>query len=548
MRLAKAVALEVGVFLGFVALALRATWPLGRDLGGFMLTRVDPFTDLWSLHWVTTHFFQPSAILQGNIFHPQDHAVIFSHVHFGLMPFLLPLHLLVREPVTLYNVALLVAIAFSGWAWHFLVLQRTGSRAAGLVTGVLAALSSHQAYHILHLPLLVTGWLALFLLGLHRLVERPSLRTALLCGLAFGLTGATTGYYAAGAAVLAVTFAVGHLRDFRWATLAWASLAVVVAALVILPYAQAFVALKHRDPAFTRPPALSSELSFNPALDLTSRAYVYSRWLPPLGERFFPGLLGIGLVIVACVRRGRDFAFYAAAFVLLIVISLGPRTPFYTLLYSIPPLTSMRHPWTFATIGLLLFYVIAGLGWARSGLATKAWAGPLFVALAVVETLGPGPRLVRYPRGLPPAYERVCSLPPGPILEVPVYAEATMLWAARHGLPVVNGSSAFIPTRTRELREVMQREWLQQVPADVDATESTRRLVREFGLRYLILPTGRQKDVLDGADRAEMAQLGKALDRSRTFRLVEVLPDGDRLYEVAGAQPILASDGKSFEK
>jgi hypothetical protein len=542
--------IEAGVFLGFLALAVRATWPLGRDLGGFMLTRVDPFTDLWSLHWVTSHFFEPSAILQGNIFYPQPHAVIFSHVHFGLMPFLLPLHLLVRDPVTLYNSALLVALAFSGWAWHWLVYQRTGSRAAGLLTGVLATFSSHQMYHVLHLPLLCTGWVALFLLGLHRLIERPSLRSGLFCGAAFGLTVTTTGYYGTASAVLGAVFAVGHVREFRVRTVAWAAVAVLLAAVVILPYARPFMALRRSEPAFTRPPELSAELSFNPALDLSSRAYAYSRWLPPLGERFFPGLLAIGLVGVALVRRGRDFAFYAAAFVLLLVISLGPRTPFYTLLYSIPPLTSMRHPWTFATVALLLFYVLAGLGWARSGLAAKAWAGPLVVGLAVLETLGPGPRLVRYPRGLPPAYERLLALPPGPILEVPVYAEATMLWAARHGMPVVNGSSAFIPTRTRELRESMQREWLEQAPVDVDATESARRLRSEFGLRYLILPTGRQKDVLDGADRAGMARLGEALERSRTFRLLEVVPDGDRIYEVAGAaaQPMRASDGNSFEK
>lgn len=548
MRALKAVGAEIAIALGYLALAVLATWPLSRDLGGFMLTRVDPFTDLWSVNWVARHFFQPAALLQGNIFYPQDHAVVFSHVHFGLMPFLVPLQFVVRDPVTLYNGALLVALAFSGWAWHWLVYVRTGSRAAGLLTGVLAAFSSHQMFHLLHLPLLCTGWIALFLLSLHKLIERPSPRSGAACGLAFGLAATTTGYYGAAAAVLGLVFALAHLRAFRPRTLAWAAAAVLLAGLVILPYAQAFMALRRSEPAFTRPPELSAELSFNPSIDFTSRAYAYSRWLPPFGERFFPGLLGIGLVGLALFRRGRDAAFYASAFVVLMVIALGPRTPFYNALYSIPPLSSMRHPWTFATVALLLFYVIAGLGFARSALAGKAWAGPLFVGLAVLETLGPGPRLVRYPRGVPAVYERLRELPPGPVLEVPVYAEATMLWAARHGLPVVNGSSAFIPTRTRELRETMQREWLQQPPEDVDATESARLLVERFGLRYLILPTGRQKGVLDGADAQGMAVLAAALERSRTFRLLEVTPDGDRLYEVVAAQPMRARDGNSFEK
>jgi hypothetical protein len=437
----------------------------------------------------------------------------------------------------LNNTAILLALAFSGWAFHQLVRQRSESRAAGILAGVLAPFSSHQMFHLVHLPLLVTGWIALFLLGLHGLVERPSVRSAALCGTAFAMTALTTGYYGAAAALVALVFAAVHARHFRWRPLAWSAAAIGLAAILLWPYAHGFMELRRTESALQRPAGLSAELSFDPARDLKSRAYVYRRLSARLsrgakGERMFPGLIACVLAGVALLRRGRDVTFYAAAVAVLLFVSLGPRAGAYSLLRAIPPFDSMRHPWSFAAAALLLFSVLAGIGWSRLRLARRPWAGPVIVTLAVIESLGPPPRLVRPLRGVPAAYERLRTLPPGPILEVPVQAEATMLWAARHGLTVLNGSVPFMPARTTRLRNTMKREWLEEIPADLDLTETTRLLLEEFGLRYLLLPTGRQKGLLDGIDREGMARLAEALERSRAFSLLEVLSDGDRLYEV----------------
>jgi hypothetical protein len=145
------------------------------------------------------------------------------------------------------------------------------------------------------------------------------------------------------------------------------------------------------------------------------------------------------------------------------------------------------------------------------------------VLLAIVETLGPPPDLRRLPSGIPPAYRVLERLPPGPILEVPIYDPYTLLWAARHGRPVVNGVNAFVPPRTALLELVMRYQWLKRVPADVDETEPTRLLVEEFATRYVILPTGR---------RPQLRGLARAFDQSRTFTLVAEAGDGDRIYEV----------------
>jgi hypothetical protein len=82
------------------------------------------------------------------------------------------------------------------------------------------------------------------------------------------------------------------------------------------------------------------------------------------------------------------------------------------------------------------------------------------------------------------------------------------------------------------LRFAIQREWLEQVPAGVDATEAMRLLVNDFSARYRILPIGRQQGPLDGAGRKGMRLLGEALARSRNYALLAEASDGDRVFEV----------------
>src|SRR5262249_41219807 len=133
------------------------------------------------------------------------------------------------------------------------------------------------------------------------------------------------------------------------------------------------------------------------------------------------------------------------------------------------------------------------------------------------------PDLRPVPPGVPPAYERLASLPPGPILDLPLFAPETVLWAARHGRPVLNGAGAFAPLQTLVLDRYIQNHWLEHIPADLDTERPTPYLVGRFSVRYVIVPTGRIRG-FEG--------LAGAFDRSRTFRLAAVASDGDRIYEV----------------
>jgi hypothetical protein len=141
----------------------------------------------------------------------------------------------------------------------------------------------------------------------------------------------------------------------------------------------------------------------------------------------------------------------------------------------------------------------------------------------VAEMLSPPPQMRQVPGDVPPAYALLLRLPRGPILDLPVLNDDPMLWAARHDLTVVNGLGSFTPHDIKVLDRYVHRQWLDQVPEDVDTSKPTTYLEERFDVRYVIVPAGRMSG---------LRPLEEAFDRSRTFSLVADAWNGDRIYEM----------------
>lgn len=523
---------EVLVAAFFLGLAALATRPLAAHLDTHTVGAGDPIVDLWTVDWLAEHFFQSGQIFQGNIFHPAPHAVLYSDLSLGAVVLVLPFRRWLGDPVPLYNAAVLLTLAFAGWSFHALVHALTANRWAGILSGVLAAFGSHQLSHRPHLNLLVIGWLALFLLGLHLLTRGARVRGAILAGISFSLSTQSSGYYGVSALVLGLVFVAFHwraLRDRR--TLLALGAAGLLATLLTLPYLAAYMEVR-AEQGLRRPIGMSVGMAFLPERDLTSTGYLYGRLLGTGGERLFPGLLTLALAGVALWRRRPETAFYAGAALVLLILSLGPylelpgwKLPLpYLWLLKVPPFDSMRHPYTFAAVATFLASVLAGFGWAALRISARAWAGAAAVLVAVAETLAPPLDLVEIPRGLPAYYATLDTLPPGPILEVPLFAGDSLVWAARHGRPMLNGQgSAFVPLDTLRLDRFMRRHWLRDRPIDADRSKATAFLLAKFPVRYVVCP---------GSRIGMLARLATAMNESRTFALVAETSDGSRIYEV----------------
>jgi hypothetical protein len=517
---------EAAVAVFFLALALYATRPLGRDMRGQTLAGPDPLIDLWTVHWLASHALEPGALFEGNVFHPARRAVLFSDLSMGTAVFLAPLRVFVRDPVPLYNAGVLIALAFAGWAFSRLARELGAGIGGGLVAGVIAAFGSHQMCHVYHLNLLTTGWIALLLLALHRIATGGGWGSVALASASFALCVQSSGYYAVAAALLTGLMLLAHRHALlaRPAALRMTA-ALGLAALLSMPYVVAFLRLRS-DEGLRRPPGLSEKMAFRPDRDLTSHTYLYRHVIgdAPGTEHLFPGFLALALGGLALGRRRPHARACLLLIGALLLVSLGPRLEIgglavplpYAALFAIPPLEAMRHPYTFAAVAVMLLGVLAALAVPRG-----RYAVPL-VAIAVAEVLAPPLSVREVPPGVPPAYELLAKMPPGPILEIPVFSEGTLLWAARHGLPVANGDGAFAPTYHLTLQRYMKNHWLEREVPDIDASRPMPYLVQRIGPQYLVLPVGRFRG---------MDHLIEPLSRSKHFRLVATASDGDLVYE-----------------
>jgi hypothetical protein len=459
---------------------------------------------------------------------------------------LVPFRWLGLDPVPLYNVAVLLSLAFAGWAWHRLGLEWSGRRDAALACGVIAGFGSHQLYHVYHVNLLATGWLALLLLALGRLRDGPRPGPLVLAGMSYALAAQTSGYYAVIGALLAVVFALVHLRELRPRVLAGLAGAAVLAAVLLVPFLAGSLEVRSGQ-SFRRPVGMSASQSFQPSRDLGSRAYVYRPVLDPgQGERLFPGLLAMALGGIALRRRAREARFLWISGAVLLVLSLGPwlqvggtRVPLpYAALHALPLFESMRHPYTFAAAAVMLLGVLAAAGWAT--LRPSPRLGAALLAVAVVEVAGPRPDLQALPSGLPGHYAVLDRLPPGPVLEIPPFGEESLLWAARTGRPMLNGQgSAFVPLDTLRLNRYVQNHWVKRTPTEVDTSKPGVFLVQRFPVRYVVLPAARLR---------QLAPLAEAFRSSRVFALVGEGADGSLVYEVrrenAPAAAPVSDDGE----
>jgi hypothetical protein len=528
---------EAAVIAFFAALTVFALRPLASDLRTQVLDGPDPSIYVWSVNWVSGHLLRPWEIFEGNIFYPVRHAVLLSDLAFTTSLLVAPLRPLLRDPVPLYNLGVLLTVTSGAWAFYRLGLRLTGLVSAGLLTGILSAYGSYQLLHVYQLALANILFLALFLLALHRIVERPDWKTVVLCAVAFALNVLSSGYYAVAGAVLALLFAAIEWRRVRRReVLVACAAAAALATLLLAPYIRTFASLQETE-GVERGVELSLDQNFRPGRDITSATYLYRRWSGSRGERLFPGLACLALAIYACVRRVPHWAFFAASVPVMVCLSLGPALELgdrsvplpYAALFAMRPFNAMMHPHTFAAVARFGLCVLAGLGFARLARRDSAVALGAAVLIGLVEVAAP-PAVVRpVPPGVPEVYRALEALPPGPILEIPSEAWDPMIWAARHGRPVLNGASGLAPPEHARLQQWIQRDWLRPVgregvaPPPLDETRAMRQLLR-MPVEYVVVPAGREP---------WLRPLQDAFEGSRVFTRVAGVPGADTLYRRA---------------
>jgi hypothetical protein len=247
--------------------------------------------------------------------------------------------------------------------------------------------------------------------------------------------------------------------------------------------------------AFTRTPALIYQgFRSQPAPGTGQR--------PPDGEVLFPGLIVLIAAAVGVATSQQDsksrrtpprvVSFYVALTMFFLWASFGPDAYLYTLLAeAIPPMSFLRAPARWGVVVLFGLSVLAGLGVHRLARG-RAWVVALLVLGVALEQKARWP-LLEVP-AVPDAYQRLATLPRGPVVEFHFPYRSTdlhnhakfMYWSMWHWQPLVNGYSDYIPEDFREI----------SAPINAFPDPDSFRILRDRQVRYVVVHLDTYNDAI----------------------------------------------------
>lgn len=490
---------------------------------------------VWTLAWDAHASLTGTPLFDANIYYPEPRALAFAEHHVGIGLFALPLYAATRNPILTYWIVWLVAFPLNALAMHALAWRITRDHGAAFSAGCIYAFCFFRMHHAHgHLQMLWTWPMPLVPLALDWWLERATApRAAALTALVL-LQALASWYLAVFVAIVALVslaFLAPGTRITR-AHVLQASAAAVVGGAVLAYFA---------GPYFALPPGPVEEAFSNSA---DASAYLLPpehTWVgqqilrftaialrPIWGERtLYVGLAVLTLCTLGGRRllarewagRGRERRLAGAILVtgcLALSLSFGPSptglAPF-DLLARVPGLALLRAPARFALLVMMAAALLsaAGGGWMRV---------PLLV-MFFFESF-----VVRFPAGKPAAlevpavYRTLAALPRGAVLSLPTYRATPeafreadyLLFSTAHWQPIVNGFGRHEPPRHGARMTTLARF----------PSHDAIALMRELGIRYVVMHTRRASEL---AGRAHEARLATAV------RLLESA-DGDFLFEI----------------
>ena len=495
----------------FTLLTLTRAWSMVLHPAGTITPDpIDPLHTIWAVDASLQNVLHGRhglwSLYDANIYYPTPHAAAYGDTFIGLLPFSLPLHLLLPNPVALSNVLLALSFILSAYGAFLLGHLLTGSYAAGLLAGLIYGFAPLRTEQAGHLDVLSTQWQVLAAYALVWAWQSGRWPWWVAAGVGAGLCGVTNLYYPAYLAVPLLLTAVVLWRDWTPARRHGALLAGALAGALILPALLPY-ALRHA--------AFSAQYGGAGSLDLFSFVQVLpgrpidSALLPvvPLAmmqpdHGLFPGIVPLALALLAW-RRRRGLAWGAFALASA-VLALGSNLnlhgrilplplPYAWLNALVPGFALFRDP-TRATMGLYLGVAVLAAWGARDALAAlalpsrRAVLGVALIGLTALELWSPLPVLAlpAIPRG---EYWIARQARIHVVAELPIANTTPLDWqreleimydATIHERQLINGSGSTDPAGMPARRAV-----LATYPAP-----AALRLLRSLHVDALVLRRG----------------------------------------------------------
>ncbi len=507
---------------------------------------------IWVLAWDNHAVLARVPVLfEANKLYPLHNALTYGEHLFGISLFALPLYAVTRNPVFAYNIVWLLAYAGSAAAVHLLAWRYTRDHIAALVAGMAFTFCFYRFHHGHgHLNLIWCFWIPLSFIALDRWVDRPSwVRLLAVAGIVV-LQALAAWYQAVLIAVADGLFVlwliVAEGRRLRPRHLVQGTVGAAAALACVWPFARHYFVLHVEPPAYAAGSSADWVGWFVPPENTFAGQWLLAHGIK--GPRWIWGevtvylgwitvILGSIGAIVAIrsedgrLRRTRFFILLGAV---AAVLALGPSSaevasgtfgwsPF-GLLARVPGLSLFRIPARYTELLNLALAILAATACAALHRRYGGWTRVLSVsaiALVLAESY-----VVKFPGGqpqpfqIPGVYKHIATLPAGPVLALPDYAN-TPLWfdeadyqyfSTAHWHPMVNGDSREWPAAFLALTAR-----LKTFPEGTAANA-----MRESGVAYVVVHGGKPggRDLVAPALASTDFRLLARFDRDYLFQVV----------------------------
>ena len=472
---------------------------------------------IWVLAWDNHVVLDRVPLFDANKLYPLRNTLAFGEHLFGISLFTLPVYAFTRNPVLAYNVAWILCYLLTAAAAHLLAWRHTRDHLAATVAGMACAFCFFRMHHGHgHLNLIWCFWIPLSFVAMDRWILNPTWPRLGVVVAIVVLQALAAWYQAvlitiAGLLFLAWLFAIERRRVALPRLAAQGIAAVLVACAAVWPFARHYFVLHVEPPSYAAGSSADLVGWFVPPENTFAGQWLLAHGVK--GPRWIWGeltvylgwtilCLAVGGAVVAL--RGRDNGarrarFYIVLSVIAAVLALGPSagevaagtygwSPF-GLLSHIPGLSLFRIPARYTELMNIALALLAAIACAaahrRFGRRAYAFSVAAILLLLAESYLVNFPGGPPQPFGVPAVYKYLATLPPGPVLSLPDYAN-TPLWfneadysyfSTAHWYATVNGDSREWPP---EFLAVTSR--LKQFP---DPTAAST--MREVGVRYVVV-------------------------------------------------------------
>jgi hypothetical protein len=225
----------IGVIALYAALTALYCWPVLGAFGSRLPGDTgDSGLNTWILWWNAHAIPLTERWWNAPAFFPLRGAFALSETLLGLTPLTSPLQWIGASAVVSHNVAYVLSFFLAALSAHALARRLTGRHDAALLAGIGFGFNPYRSAQVFHLQLLMSFWMPLGLLALHRYVEERRTRDLVLFGACWLFNGLTTGYFLFFFAALVAAWFVWFVRTWRDA-LAIAG-TIVIASLPLIPW------------------------------------------------------------------------------------------------------------------------------------------------------------------------------------------------------------------------------------------------------------------------------------------------------------------------